>query len=265
MNKTIVNEILNQVLENKLCMLWLTLSLLCMIYTGVVLSVRSGTFSFTIWIALSAIFAIFAYLAYGNNWSKLMPLLRYMICIVSGIIFVIFVICQTAIISHSYDKGKSNLDYIVVLGAQMRGNNPSIVYRYRLDKAYDYLMENENTTCILTGGKGANETISEGEGGRDYLLSRGITADRLIVEKESRDTVENIRNAYSLIENADVDYHKIGIVTNSFHVFRGVRIAKKYTSDEVCGIAAYMQPLYMPNNMVRETFGIIRDFVNGNM
>ncbi|MCR5776564.1 MAG: YdcF family protein [Lachnospiraceae bacterium] len=245
--------------------IWITFSLLCLIYTGVVLSVRSGTFSFTIWIALSGIFAIFAYLAYGKNWNNLMPILRYMICAVSGILFVIFVICQTAIISHSFDKGKNDLDYIVVLGAQMRGNNPSIVYRYRLDKAFEYLMANENTICILTGGKGANETISEGEGGRDYLLSRGITTDRLIVEKESRDTVENIRNAFNLMADNVGAHNKIGIVTNSFHVFRGVRIAKRYTSDEVCGIAAYMQPLYMPNNMVRETFGILRDFVNGNM
>jgi hypothetical protein len=81
------------------------------------------------------------------------------------------------------------------------------------------------------------------------------------------DTEENIINALEIIEadKGSVDDLRIGIITNGFHVFRGVQIAKKLTGAEVSGIAAYMQPQYIPNNMVRETFGILRDFFAGRL
>ena len=54
------------------------------------------------------------------------------------------------------------------LGAQMKGGTPSTIFRFRLDAAYDYLIKNPDTTCIVSGGKGTNETVSEGDGG--YIL-----------------------------------------------------------------------------------------------
>ena len=91
-------------------------------------------------------------------------------------------------------------------------------------------------------------------------------------ETMSKDTVENIEFALEMIEEREgkiadksIDNLRIGIVTNGFHVFRGIHIAKGLTDADVCGIAAYMQPQYIPNNLVRETFGIIRDFVAGRM
>ena len=124
-----------------------------------------------------------------------------------------------------------------------------------------------NTKCIPTGGQGDNEPMSEGAGGAEYLVSLGVSKDRIIVEKTSLDTVENIQNALEIIEKMEgsTDGLRIGIVTNGFHVFRGVRIADNLTDASVCGIAAYMQPQYIPNNLVRETFGIIRDFLRGNL
>ena len=109
--------------------------------------------------------------------------------------------------------------------------------------------------------------MSEGEGGKDYLVSLGVSPDRILVENTSLDTVQNIENAMEIIRSRypeDKDL-RIGIVTNGFHVFRGVHIAKKITDARVCGIAAYMQFRFIPNNMVRECFGILRDILAGKM
>ena len=179
----------------------------------------------------------------------------------------VFLVCQLAILSHFFDKGGKDLDYIIVLGAQMRSSGPSVIYRYRLEKAQEYLEENPGTICITTGGKGANEAMSEGEGGENYLVSLGVDESRIEAETTSKDTAENISNALDIIREKEgsTEGLRIGIVTNGFHVFRGVRIAKKLTDAEVCGIAAFMQPQYIPNNMVRETFGIVRDFLAGKI
>ena len=147
----------------------------------------------------------------------------------------------------------------------MRAGGPSVVYRYRLEKARDYLDANEGTICITTGAKGVNDTISEGDGGRDYLISLGMDQGRIIAESESLDTDDNIANALAIIEQSEgsTDTLRIGIVTNGFHVFRGVHIARKMTDADIYGIAAYMEPQYVPNNVVRECFGILKDLKNG--
>ena len=127
--------------------------------------------------------------------------------------------------------------------------------------------ENPSSRCITTGGQGVNEPVSEGQGGADYLVKLGVPEERITTETRSMDTEANIKNALEIIEAeaGKTEGLRIGIITNGFHVFRGTRIARKLTDAEVCGIAAYMQPQYIPNNMVRETFGILRDFFAGRL
>ena len=95
-----------------------------------------------------------------------------------------------------------------------------------------------------------------------YLVEKGIKSERIIVENASVNTVENIKNSS---EYLDKENNKVGIVTNNFHVFRGVSIAKKTGFTHVQGIVATSNPFYLPNNMLRESFGIVKDLLVGNM
>ena len=159
-------------------------------------------------------------------------------------------------------KEKKNLDYLIVLGAQVRENGPSAVLQYRLDAALSYMQENPETICIVSGGLGVNEPFSEAKGMSDYLISHGILSERIILEDTSRNTVENIRNSKALIRNFD---GSVGIVTNNFHVFRAVGIAKAQGLGDVYGISAYSHPLYLPNNVLRECCGILKDYFFQNL
>ncbi len=247
--------------------LWFILAVLCLLYSAMVYMVGSGTFSFVIWLVGAAFFGICFFFAGKGRWMKVPSGLRIATYSVLGVATFIFLVCQIAILSHFFDKGEKNLDYIIVLGAQMRDSGPSVIYRYRLQKAGEYMQENPETICITTGGQGSNESVSEGEGGAKYLVSLGVPDSRIMVEHESMTTPENLINALDMIEqeNGSTEDLRIGIITNGFHVFRGVHIAKGLTDANICGIAAYMQPQYIPNNMVRETFGIIRDFLAGGI
>ncbi len=247
--------------------LWFVLMVLALAYALMVYMVGSGTFSFVIWLAGAAFFCACFFLAGNGRWLAVPKVVRQIAYVVIGVIAAVFVVCQIGILSHFSDKGEPDLDYIIVLGAQMRNDGPSVIYRYRLEKAREYLAANPDTICITTGGQGNNENISEGRGGANYLLLHGVDKSQLMSETMSRDTAENIRYALEMIEEREEnrDSLRIGIVTNGFHVFRGIHIAKGLTDADVCGIAAYMQVQYIPNNMVRETFGIIRDFVAGRM
>lgn len=236
------------------------LALVCLLYSVVVYMVGSGTFSFVIWIAIGLFFAFLLFMDINNKWSKVPRVFRYLFRSCIAICLVIFLVCQGCILNQFFSKGEKDLDYIIVLGAQMRDWGPSVVYKYRLDAAVEYLNDNPETKVVVTGGQGANESISEGEGGKAYLLEQGISEDRIIVENTSVDTEANIKNALDIIDGYDSSL-KIGIVTNNFHLFRGEFIADRLTEAEISGIAAFTEYQFLPNNMVRETFGILKDLI----
>ncbi len=50
--------------------------------------------------------------------------------------------------SQMHVAGPDNLDYIIVLGAQVYKNGPSPVLKFRLDKAYEYLLQNAKPDAL---------------------------------------------------------------------------------------------------------------------
>ena len=72
-----------------------------------------------------------------------------------------FAAVEAFIIFPMLGKPHKDLDYLVVLGAQVKGETVSNSLRLRLDEALDYLEENPRTRVVVTGGKGPGEDISE--------------------------------------------------------------------------------------------------------
>ena len=99
--------------------------------------------------------------------------------------------------------GPDNLDYLIVLGAQVYKNGPSPVLKFRLDKAYEYLSANPETRCIVTGGQGSNEPFTEASCMADYLVKRGIDSGRIILEDKSTTTAQNLTNSNEYRWNFD--------------------------------------------------------------
>ncbi len=235
---------------------------LCLAYGAVVFMAGSGSKFYLVWVLGGIFFLVLALLGRFDVWGRIPLILRRVFGAALSVGLVLFILAEGIVLSHFRDRGRDGLDYIIVLGAQMREQGPSVVLRYRLDAAYDYLTENPDTRCILSGGKGDNEPCSEAEGMYRYLTDRGIASKRLAMEDQSGDTSENIAYSMALIEDKNAS---VGIVTNNFHVFRGVRLARAAGLENTCGIAAGSSPLYLPNNMTREFFGIAKDLLCGNL
>lgn len=238
------------------------LAVLCLAYCVVIFSAQSGSRFYLIWAVLGLFFlGMFCMVQFG--WWQALPVwLRGVVRIGVSIGLVFFLLVEGMIFSQYHAKGEDNLDYIIVLGAQMKEDGPSKVLQYRLDTAYEYLLANEDTICIVSGGQGSNEVCSEAEGMYRYLVQKGIPTERIRKEEASTDTSENIRYSAQIIGDKAA---RVGIVTNNFHVFRGVHLAKHAGFEKVCGIAAPSTLLFQPNNLLREFFGVLKDFVCGNL
>ncbi|MCR5791988.1 MAG: YdcF family protein [Lachnospiraceae bacterium] len=144
---------------------------------------------------------------------------------------------------------------LLVLGCQVKGTNPSLMLTERLETAKKYLDEHENAVCILSGGQGEDEGISEAECMYRYLTEHGISKERLIKEARSTSTRENIQYSKDIMQKQKLG-NKVAIVTNEFHEYRAFQIAKKQ------GIEPYAEPArthwwLFPTYLVREWYGVI--------
>ena len=156
----------------------------------------------------------------------------------------------------------SGLDALVVLGAGLRPDGtPSEALAYRLDAALDYLEDNPDTVCVVSGGQGLGESRTEAGAMYDYLLEHGLEAARVTREDRSTSTAENVRNSAGLLEPDS----SVGIVTNDFHLYRALRIAEKNGLAGTSGLAAPSNPLYLPQSALRECAALAKDLLVGNL
>lgn len=143
----------------------------------------------------------------------------------------------------------------VVLGCSVKGTRPSTVLYERLSAAYHYLEMNPEAVCVLSGGQGEGEDISEAECMYRYLTGRGIAPERLFLEDASRNTQENLEFSMQVLMDHGVD-GPITIITSEFHAYRASQVARQL------GIESYSTPsgtffLYLPTFYVRELYGIL--------
>lgn len=184
----------------------------------------------------------------------------------------VFVLAEILICSSMLSRPSPGLDYIVVLGAQVRGEQVSNSLKKRLDTALEYLLENEETVAVVSGGQGPGEDITEAEAMRRYLMEHGIEKTRIIKEAFSTSTQENLNfsKAYILLNwsgktKEEGVMPKVGIVTNNFHVYRAVAVAEKLNFNNVEGIPAPSDNFLLVNQMVREFFALVKEKIVGNI
>lgn len=216
----------------------------------------TNTFTYA-WLLLGAAFLLISFCYKPlKRWIRALP--KWIKIPAASVIAVCVLAVLTAeILCIGYGAGtpEPGADYVIVLGAQVRGRTPAYNLARRLDVAYDYLKENPNTIAILSGGRGSGEDISEAQAMAEYLAEKGIAPERMILEDQSRNTDENIRFSRAKMRTEDAS---VVLATNNFHVFRSVRIAKKQGLVNVEGLGAKVMWYTIPNLYLREAFAILK-------
>ncbi|ERI94802.1 hypothetical protein HMPREF1982_00727 [Clostridiales bacterium oral taxon 876 str. F0540] len=180
---------------------------------------------------------------------------------ITALFLVSFIIIEGLIIYNGSKTDSAKVDYLVVLGAGLWGDTPSLALRQRLDESIEFIKDNPDTKIVLSGGKGPGETITEAEGMKRYLISKGIDERLLIKEERSTSTKENMKFTKELLKQADGrDKIRIKIITNNFHMFRA-KLLGKNNGFIVYGQPAPLHPLLVPAYYIREYLAVIKSFV----
>lgn len=189
---------------------------------------------------------------------------KRIICAVLAVGLLYFCIVEVPIVKNSLGSEDFDGEYIIVLGAAVHGDRPSLSLVERMSAAYDYLSSHPDAAAILSGGQGADENLSEAQAMYDYLTARGIDGGRLIREDKSASTYENLRNSFEIIrENGGEPDGNCAVVSSEYHLCRARLIA------EGLGVRVSVIPArttYLSvrlNYFIREAFGVTYQWIFG--
>ncbi|WP_165842270.1 YdcF family protein [Paenibacillus xerothermodurans] len=170
-----------------------------------------------------------------------------------------FLVIESIIVASSRtdQTALEDADYMIVLGAGLKGSALSDTLQRRLDTSIQVIRGNPAIPVILSGGQGSDEHLSEAEAMYKYLVSHGIPRERLLLENKSTSTEENLLFSKELMSARGAVNPRVAIVTSDFHLFRAKLLARQIGLPHTVGIASSSPFFVEVNYLIREYFGVL--------
>ena len=175
-----------------------------------------------------------------------------------------FMAAELPVLSGAHGDADAAADWLIVMGAGVNGDEPSLSLQNRLEKAQSWLLEHPNGVAILSGGQGDGENLSEADCMYAWLLARGVAPERLIREDQATSSYENIAFSLALLQAHGGDpAGPVAIVSNEYHLCRIRLIATQLGAQPVCVAARTPYPILFLNYAVREAFALWQIWIFG--
>lgn len=159
-------------------------------------------------------------------------LLKYYIkqqCSAFALLVTAFVILPSVVAAFNiyFYNTKNKLksaDAAIVLGAEVWQNEPSPVFRERINHAINLYNKGKVSSIIFTGGIGEDKDIAEATVGKRYAIARGVKESDILIETKSHTTLQNLKNAKKVASRQDLS--KFIIVSDPLHLKRATLMAR---------------------------------------
>jgi uncharacterized SAM-binding protein YcdF (DUF218 family) len=197
---------------------------------------------------------------YRASMKKAFDYMARFLMIVYGVFLLSFIAVEGFILyelEKSKDVNAEEIDVVIILGAGLKGEIPSKTLLSRLEAGKAFLLENKELPVVVSGGQGEGESIPEAEAMGLYLMEHGISEGRIIYEKTSTTTYENLRNSREILHGMGMKNPSVLIVTSDYHVVRAKMIADELGLDSH-GLAGNSPFFVKVNYFIREYFAIVK-------
>lgn len=186
----------------------------------------------------------------------------FTLALICGLI--LFGVTEYFIIRASFGTPETQVDYLVVLGAKVRQDGPSVSLWDRIYETVSYLNAHPDTIAIVSGGQGEDEPITEAKSMHDELVKLGISEDRIWMEYKATSTDENLRYSLDLIEEKTGRRPQtLGVLSSEYHLFRASLMAKKLGIEFVGVPAKTTKITQLINHAMREVAGVWHFYIFG--
>lgn len=166
-------------------------------------------------------------------------------------------VTEALVIRASFGDPDKSCQYMVVLGAKVRDDGPSVSLWDRIYGARNYLMEHPDVIAVVSGGQGPDEPITEAQCMYDALVAMGISPDRIWLEDKASSTWENLNFSLNLIEEkTGTRPTEIGVLSSEYHLFRASLFAKACDVGFIGIPAKTSRTSQLINHCMREVAGV---------
>jgi len=203
----------------------------------------------------------FALLGYGYFYDNLKKK-KWLTAIIFAVLFIVFGFSVFLSLYGRRNTATFDEDVVIVLGAGLVGGEVSTTLARRLDAAVHYHTQNPDALIIVSGGLGYRETVSEAYAMFNYLVERGVSAERIVLENVAYSTYSNMRYSWAIIDERFDHVPSVVVITSRFHMFRFVQFARRVGMDA----GAYSSGtsfVRAPFLYVREVASVVKMWVIG--
>ncbi|AGA67934.1 hypothetical protein Desdi_0388 [Desulfitobacterium dichloroeliminans LMG P-21439] len=181
-----------------------------------------------------------------------------------GIVLLVssFVLIEGLLLWNTKDSVPEQVEYLIILGAGLNGDELSWTLWERVDKGLRILEKNPQMKVVVSGGQGPGETIPEAEAMARYLKEHGISSKRILLEDQSTSTAENFRYSRTLLDQVE-DFNPaepLLVITSDFHMFRSKVLAQRNGLNPV-GVTCSTPWYIRPNSYLREYFAVVKSIL----
>ena len=169
------------------------------------------------------------------------------------------VVMITVVAAGSFVPPAASPDAVIVMGGGIKDDRPQLLLQYRLDAAIGFLTEHPDLICIVSGGEDSNSDRTEADVMKQYLVEKGIAADRILMEDKSADSHENMNFSAEMLKENGLG-NKVVIITDRFHQYRSSLYAK-HAGLESTPYSSKSPFILQQSFWVREAFAMIKYYI----
>lgn len=190
------------------------------------------------------------------------PIWLKLICILLVLAIVCYLALEAVVLFNAHSDVDGQPGAMVILGAQLKSDGPSLFLQRRLEAALAYLEDHPDVLVVVSGGQGSNEPDTEANGMERFLRAGGF-AGTILKEDRSHNTFQNLTNSKRTLEEAGYDLTGgVVVVSNDFHLARAKLLAERVGFSNVSTLAAPSDHLlHKVYNYLREPVGLVKSFV----
>lgn len=150
---------------------------------------------------------------------------------------------------------EENIDAIVVLGAGIRRNNPSPMLEDRLLTSID-LYNKEVAKKIIVSGDHGQKDYDEVNVMKNYLIKNNVLSEDVFMDHAGFSTYDSIYRAKEIFKTK-----KVVIVTQKYHLYRSLYIAKELDLDAYGVVADRRVYQNQTKRDIREIIARVKDLI----
>lgn len=216
------------------------------------------TLLLAIFLTLFIVFQFF-FIQYLPQWLNL---LFSSVLFILIYLFIVFYNFMTVSFLYQFNRPRYNQNYIIVLGAGLiNGEKVSPLLAKRINKAIAFYWAQSKATLnppilLMSGGQGDDEKVPEAIAMKQYALAKGIPEKDILVETNSRTTLENMQFSKEIMEQQANGPYRAIFASNNYHIFRAGLYARQANLN-ADGIGSKTALYYLPNAFLREYIAIL--------